>query len=167
MAVFGNKTKDGKTVANFATASVPGINPGWAVEAILCNSEILIRPRVAKEPEVVLPYTHILSCAVGTKEQIIEKDKSLYGRAIVGGLIFGPAGAVVGGLDGALTKKQVKSKHTYVSIEYGSFEEPKAVVLEVVGATLGLSKWIKELEQHAPWIVKDAPGAPEQKRIEL
>ncbi|BAK45565.1 hypothetical protein [Eggerthella sp. YY7918] len=167
MTIFGNKMKDGRIVANFSTVSVPGIDAGWAVEAILGDRELVIRPRVTKTPEVVVGYDRILGCTLGTEEQIIEKQKSFYGRAILGSLIFGPAGAVVGGLDG-LTKKRKKSMHTYLSIEYGSIMDPKAVVLEVVGATLGLSKWLEEFEDHAPWIVDESPKAPEPpKRIEL
>ena len=39
-------------------------------------------------------------------KQITEEDKSVAGRAIVGGLVFGVAGAVVGGMSGMGTKKK-------------------------------------------------------------
>ncbi len=38
----------------------------------------------------------------------IEKDKSVIGRAIVGGLLLGPVGAIVGGMSGIGTKKETK-----------------------------------------------------------
>lgn len=152
MVVFGNKTKDGKTVANFSTVSVSGIDAGWAVEAVLGDRELVIRPRVTKVPEVILAYEHIFRCTLETKEQIIKKRKSFYGRAIIGGLIFGPVGAVVGGLDGS-TMKRKKSMRTYFSIEYGAFDNSKVFVLEVVGATMGLSKWLKAFKSYAPWVV--------------
>lgn len=38
-------------------------------------------------------------------KQITEKDKSVIGRAIVGGIAFGVVGAVVGGMSGLGTKK--------------------------------------------------------------
>lgn len=38
-------------------------------------------------------------------KQITEKDKSVVGRAIVGGIAFGVVGAVVGGMSGLGTKK--------------------------------------------------------------
>ena len=43
-----------------------------------------------------------------TDEILDEKDKSVIGRAIVGGLVFGVAGAVVGGMSGMGTKKEYK-----------------------------------------------------------
>lgn len=39
-------------------------------------------------------------------KQITEEDKSVAGREIVGGLVFGVAGAVVGGMSGMGTKKK-------------------------------------------------------------
>lgn len=43
-----------------------------------------------------------------TDEILDEKDKSVIGRAIVGGLVFGVAGAVVGGMSGLGSKKEYK-----------------------------------------------------------
>ncbi len=40
--------------------------------------------------------------------ETIEKDKSVIGRAIVGGLLLGPVGAIVGGMSGIGTKKETK-----------------------------------------------------------
>lgn len=40
--------------------------------------------------------------------QIVEKDKSVIGRAVVGGVLLGPVGAVVGGMSGIGTNKNEK-----------------------------------------------------------
>ena len=40
--------------------------------------------------------------------ETIEKDKSVIGRAIVGGLLLGPVGAIVGGMSGIGTKQETK-----------------------------------------------------------
>ena len=40
--------------------------------------------------------------------ETIEKDKSVIGRAVVGGLLLGPVGAIVGGMSGIGTKKETK-----------------------------------------------------------
>lgn len=41
-------------------------------------------------------------------DEITEKDKSVIGRAVVGGLLLGPVGAIVGGMSGIGTKQKVK-----------------------------------------------------------
>lgn len=46
-----------------------------------------------------------------SESTITEKEKSVIGRAIVGGLIFGVVGAVVGGMSGMDTKKEMKTEH--------------------------------------------------------
>ena len=40
--------------------------------------------------------------------ETIEKDKSVIGRAVVGGLLLGPVGAIVGGMSGIGAKKETK-----------------------------------------------------------
>lgn len=58
------------------------------------------------------------------EREIIDKDKSVIGRAVVGGLILGPVGAVVGGMSGLGTKKQEivtqkEKKDIYISLQGG------------------------------------------------
>lgn len=52
-------------------------------------------------------------------KQITEKDKSVVGRAIVGGIAFGVVGAVVGGMSGLGTKK---SKEYCLKLTTESYE---------------------------------------------
>lgn len=57
-----------------------------------------------------LKSDRILSINLEDKEQIYEKkDKSIIGRAIIGGLILGPVGAVIGGMTG-VGDKTVKAE---------------------------------------------------------
>ncbi len=63
-----------------------------------------------KQHIVGLYFQDIIEVALEDKDQIyIKKEKSIIGRAIIGGIIAGPAGAVVGSITG-LTPKDVKAK---------------------------------------------------------
>ena len=46
-----------------------------------------------------------------SENTITEKEKSVIARALAGGLIFGVVGAVVGGMSGIGTKKEMKTEH--------------------------------------------------------
>ncbi|MBD3107907.1 hypothetical protein IEO70_05970 [Bacillus sp. AGMB 02131] len=86
-------------------------------------------PFMKKEP-VTLAYDQITDIEAFTEEQIKEKDKSVVGRAVVGGLLIGPLGAIVGGISGIGSKKKKKSK-LFVVINYISKDgETKSISFE-------------------------------------
>ncbi|MGV8150081.1 MAG: hypothetical protein ACLKAN_13875 [Alkaliphilus sp.] len=63
-----------------------------------------------KQYIVGLYFQEIIEVALEDKDQIYtKKEKSIIGRAIIGGIIAGPAGAVVGSITG-LKPKDVKAK---------------------------------------------------------
>ena len=51
-------------------------------------------------------FKNILQVSMESDEILTEKEKSVLGRALVGGLVFGVAGAVVGAVSGVGTKKE-------------------------------------------------------------
>jgi hypothetical protein len=58
--------------------------------------------------KIGLPFKDILSVHIEDKTAITEqKEKSIIGRALVGGLLFGPVGAIIGGMTGLGTKEKV------------------------------------------------------------
>ena len=64
------------------------------------------------------------------EKAIIEKDKSVIGRAVVGGLLLGPVGAIVGGMSGIGTKKenvivQKEDEKIYIKIFSPSHQSSK------------------------------------------
>ncbi|ANY67091.1 hypothetical protein BBD42_11935 [Paenibacillus sp. BIHB 4019] len=52
-----------------------------------------------------IPLANFLESTLTTDKDMGEVQKSVIGRGIVGGLIFGPAGLVLGGMSGIGTKK--------------------------------------------------------------
>ncbi len=61
--------------------------------------------------------SQIISLKQTSQEDLSKTDKSVIGRAVVGGLILGPLGAIVGGMSGIGSKEKIKNKH-YLVINY-------------------------------------------------
>lgn len=72
-----------------------------------------------------LALSKITSLETITEEKIV-KEKNGVGRAVAGGLLCGPAGAVVG----AVTAKDKKAKVCYQSLDYVSNEEEKSITFQ-------------------------------------
>ena len=62
----------------------------------------------------VISMKNIISAKYIYENELTENDKSVIGRALVGGLVFGVAGAVVGGMSAMGTKTKTKC---YLKIE--------------------------------------------------
>ena len=59
-----------------------------------------------KSTYLALPYNKITAWTIEVEEELIRKeDKSVIGRALIGGVLFGPVGAIVGGISGTGQKK--------------------------------------------------------------
>ena len=84
-----------------------------------------------------LALNKIISMDIITKENIEEKQKSVVGRGVAGALLFGPAGAIVGGISGTGTKKTKKSESVLVISYYGKNEEDiKTINFGILGDLL-------------------------------
>lgn len=72
-----------------------------------------------KSNSIALVSDNIEKVVIEYKESIIKnKDKSVVGRAVVGGLLLGPIGAVVGGLSGLKSGQQLILPDTIIIINY-------------------------------------------------
>lgn len=69
--------------------------------------------------EATLNYSQISDVFYGLETEVTQVSKSVIGRAVAGGLLFGGVGAVVGGISGTGTKAK-KERHFYFIISYTS-----------------------------------------------
>lgn len=71
----------------------------------------------------------IISLDILTQKNIVEKNKSVIGRGIVGGAILGPAGMILGGLSGTVKKQHTKIKFVLNLAYYGDSEDDIKVIV--------------------------------------
>lgn len=72
----------------------------------------------AKNQAFEIPIDKIKAVAVHTERELIEKGKSVVGRAIIGTLIVPGLGTIVGGLSGIGTKKKRGRTHYFLILNY-------------------------------------------------
>ncbi|GIN37792.1 hypothetical protein [Heyndrickxia oleronia] len=70
--------------------------------------------RPVTEATYKVPLKNIIATIATTEKELVDKNKSAIGRGVAGGLLFGPAGLILGGLSGVGTKKGLQSNHLFI-----------------------------------------------------
>lgn len=123
---------------------------GMFVTAYAMSDRIIIKGN-KKMPQIKIPYEQIHSCCVTTDRE--EKQKSVLGRAAVGALVFGPAGAIVGSVSGLGSKtKERKTFHLFYEDNYGRYTNLSAEIYGDTGALSPYTKFEKELKKHVQYL---------------
>lgn len=102
-----------------------GIRQGANCIVKLSNYELKLCD-IKGRPIIGISLKDISNAAIISDKEIIEKDKSVIGRGIVGNVLFGGAGLILGGLSG-LQKKQVVQNVDYLIINYKDNGEDKVI----------------------------------------
>ena len=113
-------SKKGSIISDYFCVQhdVGTIPSGSAVEVSLYDDHIELSCPAAKTP-IKLAYDQITDVFFGYREELVEKSKSVIGRAVAGGLLFGGVGAVVGATSG-IGNKTAKHIDKYLVISYKS-----------------------------------------------
>lgn len=146
--IFGKKNKTGNRAVNLMYIDgLSSYTKGTAVELSLESEILTIKARVFKDkPVIKLPYEQIIGASVVSEKEILEKSKNVTGRAVLGGVILGPLGAIIGGMSGIGNKKKSET-HYFMVINYKSKTGEVGVIsFEIVGASLHWDSFIKELK---------------------
>lgn len=136
MGLLDGKNKAGHyNMAMLHTSGIPDWPQGTNV-IITADTDaraVLIQKQLSKDEPKRLSAEKITAVMLTTETEIKEKSKSVGGRAVIGGVLLGPVGAIVGGMSG-LGKKEIKKDRTMLIINYTSGGEDKALAFHVIGA---------------------------------
>lgn len=119
MGFFGSK--NGSIISeNFMLfQDVAQFKKGWSIEVALYDDHLTLKAIGSKLSPIDLSYSKITDVYHGIETEIVEKKKSVIGRALVGDALFGGVGAIVGAVSGS-GSKQSKEYKTYFIISYNA-----------------------------------------------
>lgn len=129
-----------ETVHVTHVSGIQGLSNGANVRLDLYPDKLMISDKI------IIPLNRIKYAASLMENQLIEKHKSVIGRAIVGGVLFAGVGAIVGGLTGVGTKKK-KKRVNFLSIDYTTKEGSTEVSMFVSPNKFQLDNFSKKINE--------------------
>ncbi len=109
-----------------------------------------------------IPLENVIDTLLTTEKEVVEKNKSVVGRGVVGGLVFGPAGLLLGGLSGIGKKNKVEKSKIYIVSYVGSDKEVKNITFGMNKMMVGVTeKFDRALSKHH----KQVPKSPDVQRL--
>ena len=127
---FFSKTKGSIISDSFKLCEAhANLQPNLMYDVALYDDHLTIKLCFGKQ-EATLNYNQITDVFYGMETEITTKSKSVIGRAVAGGLLFGGIGAVVGGISGTGTKEKKERKFYFIISYTSSAGEDKFIQFE-------------------------------------
>ena len=122
------KSKKGSIISDYfqCAEKEPWCDAGIMCDIALFDTHLEITPLAAKQ-SISLAYVQITDVFYGVETDIVQKEKSPIGRALIGGALFGGVGAVVGAISGNNTKEK-KVRRMVFAISYKSSRAEDCVI---------------------------------------
>ncbi|WP_138751799.1 hypothetical protein [Paenibacillus sinopodophylli] len=104
-----------------------------------------------------IPLSNFLESTVTTEQELVEESKSVIGRGVVGGLLFGPAGLILGGMSGIGTKQAKKTNQVYLVSYLSSSGEIKNITFVMPSLMVSVTKkFDKDLKKSLTKVQRSA-----------
>jgi len=156
VGLFGGKDKKIETTVQYVDG-ITGVSKNAPCRATLEEDfiivdEVTLSLKGMKPIKTFkIPNESIISVEIVNEENIKEKNKSVVGRGVAGGVIFGPIGIMLGGLSGVGTKQE-KEKIELLCISYVSStdNEIKTIVLKQYPSKFDAYNFVKAYKKMHP-----------------
>ncbi len=152
MGLFGNKERKPRVV-DVGAYHVDGLD--YPVDEVVLLwgrlDYLLIRSAVheKKYAQYILEFEQIKGIEIVSAAQIIEANRSVIGRAVIGGLLLGGLGATIGAISGVGTK-QKRITENYLVINYvTAIEDDMKVMSFKLGEMIIAKKFVDEIRFRA------------------
>ena len=98
---FGNPIKNGILINEIVHVSgIPDLNKDVKFRMKVSEENIIINNRQ------VIPLSRVNATEVIKSTELVEKERNIVGRALIGGIVFGGIGAIVSGMTGLKNDKK-------------------------------------------------------------
>lgn len=133
----------------FSALHVDGL--GIATDALCDIMQFEDRVQIESgESRFQIPIANLRAAVVKTEQELIDKNKSVVGRALVGTLLVPGLGTIVGGMSGIGSKKKKGPKNTYFILNFmNSNGELDAVTFKNNFNVIGANTFCKEINKAA------------------
>ena len=162
MPIFKSKNKEGNRCINLEyLGGIKGYVQEDSVELSINEKDkcLVIKQRVFKRPKAYLNFNQITNYKILDEETIIEHEKSVLGRAAVGGILFGGFGAIVGAISALKGNKTTSKSDSYLFINFipqkllnseYTDDDIEVLLFKITGGTFHLNKFMDELNEKVP-----------------
>lgn len=113
------------------------------IQATIEGDDIVFKSVTDKKKIANLSIEKINSVRIFTEKGIIEKDKSVVGRAIAGTFVAGPIGTIIGGMAGIGNKKKKKNYRIFAIV----YDTNKTITILEDKWAANFDKFTKELNK--------------------
>lgn len=114
--------------AAYHLLGIPGLEPKRIVRLFFSDDRLIIR---SGKQTFELNYDKVTAIKAARKTDLIQKNKSVIGRGVVGGLAFGGIGAIVGALSAVGGKKATKGNILIVYYKADGQDEPQPMAFDL------------------------------------
>lgn len=120
---------------------VPGMEQKEIVKLFFTDDKMIVK---SKKKTVELNYEKLTAIKAVKETDLLQQDKSVIGRGIVGGLLLGPAGAIVAGMSAIGGKKNVRGELLIINYKPNENAESQVIIfnLEKLSSPKKIEKFV-------------------------